>query len=107
MALANLAPDLARRDEPEDPVEALTDFPDGLTTAEVAAIMTPRNAPIDRVATEGCTDRSRGRGTRQPPRARRRRALARHVLGHLSGPGGASTVKTPAHTAEILLGIRK
>ncbi|HVW18197.1 MAG TPA: DsbA family protein [Solirubrobacteraceae bacterium] len=51
-ALANLDPTLARRDEPSDPVEALADFPDGLTTAEVTALMTPRNSAPDRTAAE-------------------------------------------------------
>lgn len=51
-AIANLDPTLARRGAPQDPVEALADFPDGLTTAEVAAIMTPRNAPQDSTAAE-------------------------------------------------------
>jgi 2-hydroxychromene-2-carboxylate isomerase len=37
--LANLAPELERRPAPEDPAEALAEFPDGLTTAELAAVM--------------------------------------------------------------------
>ena len=39
--LANIDPDLPRRDAPEDASEALDAFPDGLTTAEVASVMTP------------------------------------------------------------------
>jgi protein-disulfide isomerase-like protein with CxxC motif len=39
VAVANLAPDLPRRAAPEDPVEALAAFQDGLTTAELEAIM--------------------------------------------------------------------
>jgi 2-hydroxychromene-2-carboxylate isomerase len=40
-ALANLAPALERRGAPADPAEALSAFPHGLTTAEVAAVMRP------------------------------------------------------------------
>jgi protein-disulfide isomerase-like protein with CxxC motif len=36
--LANLAPDLERRDAPQDVAEVLAAFPDGLTTAEVAEV---------------------------------------------------------------------
>lgn len=36
--LANLAPELERREAPDDVVEVLESFPDGLTTAEVAEI---------------------------------------------------------------------
>lgn len=38
--LANVDPDLPRRDPPEDVAEVLAAFPDGLTTAEIGAIMT-------------------------------------------------------------------
>jgi protein-disulfide isomerase-like protein with CxxC motif len=38
-ALANLDPTLTRRPAPEDPVEALSAFPEGLTTAELASVM--------------------------------------------------------------------
>jgi protein-disulfide isomerase-like protein with CxxC motif len=40
-ALANLDSSLERRPPPEDPVEAISAFPLGLTTAEVAAVMRP------------------------------------------------------------------
>jgi protein-disulfide isomerase-like protein with CxxC motif len=40
-ALANLDPTLKRRPAPEDPVEALSAFPEGLTTAELASVMRP------------------------------------------------------------------
>lgn len=39
--LANLDPQLERRDPPDDVAEAVAAFPEGLTTAEVAAVMTP------------------------------------------------------------------
>ena len=38
-ALANLDPSLARRPAPADVVEALAEFPEGLTTAELASVM--------------------------------------------------------------------
>jgi 2-hydroxychromene-2-carboxylate isomerase len=40
-ALANLDSSLERRAAPTDPLEALAEFPHGLTTAEVASIMRP------------------------------------------------------------------
>lgn len=40
-ALANLDSELERRPPPAEPVEALAEFPLGLTTAEVAAVMRP------------------------------------------------------------------
>jgi hypothetical protein len=50
--VANLDPTLTRRPAPEDPVEAVEAFPDGLVTAEVAAIMTSGNDAIDIEAAE-------------------------------------------------------
>jgi predicted DsbA family dithiol-disulfide isomerase len=40
-ALANLDPTLTRRPAPADVVEALAEFPEGLTTAELASVMRP------------------------------------------------------------------
>ena len=40
-ALANLDLSLERRAAPSDPLEALAEFPHGLTTAEVASVMRP------------------------------------------------------------------
>jgi 2-hydroxychromene-2-carboxylate isomerase len=40
-ALANLAVGLERRPAPGDALEALSEFPDGLTTAELASVMRP------------------------------------------------------------------
>ena len=52
VAIANLDRSLERR-EPADDVDAvLAAFPDGLTTAEVAAVMAPHLAPPDRDAAE-------------------------------------------------------
>src|SRR4051794_6911406 len=50
--VANLDPTLDRRPAAEDPVEAVDAFPDGLVTAEVAAIMTSGNDAPDIEAAE-------------------------------------------------------
>jgi len=50
--IANLDPGLDRRLPPEEPLEALVGFPAGLTTQEVAAIMTHNNEEPDRLAAE-------------------------------------------------------
>jgi protein-disulfide isomerase-like protein with CxxC motif len=50
--IANLDPGLDRRAPPEEPLEALAAFPAGLTTQEVAAIMTHNNEEPDRLAAE-------------------------------------------------------
>jgi len=50
--VANLDATLRRREPPEDPLEALREFPAGLTTAEVAAIMARNNEQPDRSAAE-------------------------------------------------------
>jgi len=47
VAIANLDPSVERRDPPESPAEALTAFPSGLTTAEVAEVMRPSGMPGD------------------------------------------------------------
>jgi len=52
VCVANLDPALERRPPAEDPAELLTAFPDGLTTAEVAAVMARGNAMPDRDAAE-------------------------------------------------------
>jgi hypothetical protein len=50
--IANLDTDLERRGTAEDAAEILPEFPDGLTTAEVALIMTPNNGSPDLGAAE-------------------------------------------------------
>jgi 2-hydroxychromene-2-carboxylate isomerase len=52
VCIANLDPTLHRRPAPEDPLEAVEAFPDGLVTAEVAAIMTAGNDAPDPERTE-------------------------------------------------------
>jgi 2-hydroxychromene-2-carboxylate isomerase len=52
VCVANLDPALQRREPVDDPAELLAAFPDGLTTAEVAAVMARGNAIPDRDAAE-------------------------------------------------------
>jgi 2-hydroxychromene-2-carboxylate isomerase len=52
VCLANLDTSLVRRGPAATPTEALAAFPYGLTTQEVAAVMTPDLAPRDRAAAE-------------------------------------------------------
>jgi hypothetical protein len=50
--IANLDPGLTRLPPPETPAPLLEHFGDGLTTQEVAALMTRSNDPVDRRAAE-------------------------------------------------------
>jgi protein-disulfide isomerase-like protein with CxxC motif len=50
--VSNLDPQIERRATPTDAGEVLAAFPEGLTTQEVAAIMTAGNDDVDRVAAE-------------------------------------------------------
>jgi 2-hydroxychromene-2-carboxylate isomerase len=52
VAIANLDRSLERRPPAEDAAEVLAAFPDGLTTAEVAAVMAPHLRPPDLEAAE-------------------------------------------------------
>jgi protein-disulfide isomerase-like protein with CxxC motif len=52
VCLANLDVTLERRGPAGSPAEALEAFPEGLTTQEVAAVMTPDLAPVDRDGAE-------------------------------------------------------
>ena len=52
MIVANLDPTLRRRAPAEDVAEVLAAFPDGVTTAEVAAVMAPGNTAPDLGAAE-------------------------------------------------------
>ncbi len=52
LAIANLNPQLRRCDPAEAPLEALALYPTGLSTQEVAAIMTEGNDEVDRQAAE-------------------------------------------------------
>ncbi len=61
--VANLDPSLRREGPAEDPLAALRAFPHGLVTQEVAAIMAPNNAPVDRAAAERALIALVGEGT--------------------------------------------
>jgi hypothetical protein len=52
VAIANLDRSLERRPPAEDAADVIAAFPDGLTTAEVAAVMAPGNTPPDFDAAE-------------------------------------------------------
>ena len=52
VAIANLDRTLERRPRAEDAADVLEAFPDGLTTAEVAAVMAPHLQPPDRDSAE-------------------------------------------------------
>ncbi|MBJ7455283.1 MAG: hypothetical protein JHC74_04410 [Thermoleophilia bacterium] len=64
--VANLAPGLPRRPAPDDPAPLLERFPEGLVTAEVAALLAQGNDAPDRGAAEAVLLRmvSEGRATR-------------------------------------------
>ena len=78
MLLANLAPELERRPAPEDPAQALAAYSDGLTTAELLAVMECDEAEkllIERVA-DGAIERE---------------SLGDGALWHLARPTGRFT----------------
>jgi hypothetical protein len=50
--IANLDPSLERRGAPEDPAELLAEYPAGLTTQEIAALLAEGNDAPDRTAAE-------------------------------------------------------
>jgi 2-hydroxychromene-2-carboxylate isomerase len=50
--IANLDPSLERRGAPEDPAELLAEYPDGLTTQEIAALLARGNDAPDRAGAE-------------------------------------------------------
>lgn len=52
VCVANLDRAITRRPPPEDVVAPLAEFPDGLTTQEVAAVLTARNDLVDRPGAE-------------------------------------------------------
>jgi predicted DsbA family dithiol-disulfide isomerase len=66
--IANLDPNLARREPPETPEPLLERFEDGLTTQEVALLMTHSNDAPDRQAAETALLElvADGRATREP-----------------------------------------
>ncbi len=66
--VANLIPEGERRDVPEDPLELLERFPGGLTTQEVAQLLTRGNDATDRIGAEAAMLRlvAAGSATRTP-----------------------------------------
>jgi len=66
--VANLIPDGERRDVPDDPLELLSVFSGGLTTQEVAQLLTRGNDAPDRVEAESAMIRlvAEGRAARTP-----------------------------------------
>ena len=68
VCIANLDRTLARRPAAEDAAEVLREFPEGLTTAEVAAVMAPGNTPPDPEAAEDAliAVAASGAATRRP-----------------------------------------
>jgi 2-hydroxychromene-2-carboxylate isomerase len=72
--IANLDPTLEREDPPAEAIEALRRFPDGLVTAEVAAILAQNNQLPDRDSAERALIELVGSG------AARREALADDAL---------------------------
>jgi 2-hydroxychromene-2-carboxylate isomerase len=50
--IANLDPALERRGAPDDPAELLAEYPEGLTTQEIAALLAESNDAPDRTAAE-------------------------------------------------------
>lgn len=83
--LANIAPDLERRRAAGDPIEAVRAFPDGITTAEVASVMTEgagepdlsaaEDALIEAVASQGLRRIGLGDGALWLPERRARLRL--------------------------------
>jgi 2-hydroxychromene-2-carboxylate isomerase len=76
--VANLDPTLQRKAPPEQEIDVLRAFPDGLVTQEVAAIMAQNNAPVDRDASERALIQLLGDG------AVRREPLADDALWRLA-----------------------
>jgi predicted DsbA family dithiol-disulfide isomerase len=76
--IANLDPTLARQDPPEDALAALRSFPEGLVTAEVAAILAQNNQLPDRDGAERALIELLGAG------AVKREALADDALWQLA-----------------------
>ena len=68
VCLANLAPELERRPQPETAADVLTAFPDGLTSREVAAVMAERLGRVDHRAAEASLTEAvaEGKARRRP-----------------------------------------
>ena len=88
--VANLDPTLERRPAPEDPLEAIEAFPDGLVTAEVAAVMAAGNDAPNAEAAEAALIEHVAEGR-----------IRRTGLGDgaLWQPAGAAVMAVPAAAA--------
>ena len=75
MLIANLDTSLTRRAPAEDAAEVLPEFPDGLTTAEVAQIMAEDKYASDLDAAEDALIAAHGRRPGEAPAVRTRRAV--------------------------------
>ena len=66
--VANLVPERSRRGVPDDPLELLAAFPGGLTTQELAQLLTRGNDAVNRVEAEATMLRlvAEGAATRTP-----------------------------------------
>lgn len=84
VCVANLDPQLERRAPAEDPAEVLRAFPEGLTTAEVSAVMAPGNTPPDLDAAEDALIATAATG------AARRRAFGHDALWTTTRPTAAA-----------------
>ncbi len=93
VVIANLEPTLRRRDPPETPEPLLEHFPLGLTTQEVAALLTPNNGAPDRAAAERALLELAGAG-----------AVSRIPLGH-DALWRPADVLTPAAYAGASLSV--
>jgi 2-hydroxychromene-2-carboxylate isomerase len=94
--IANLDPTLERAAPPEQPLEALRAFPDGLVTQELAAIMAQNNQQPDREAVERALIEALGDG------AVVREALADDALWRLTPV--AARASTPSAEAALAHG---
>ena len=92
VCVANLAPGLPRRPPPE-PVELLAEYPDGLTTVEVAQVCRGRNDPARHRRHQGGA-REPGRVGRDPPQ-RDRRCLEPLAARCLTGSSWCGTAPRP------------
>ena len=84
--IANLDPTLDRRPPAEDPLDALRAFPGGLVTAEVAAIMTHNNMPVDIAGGRAGADRTASGTARSgaPPSATARSGTPPEPRGEIA-----------------------
>ena len=98
VVIANLDPTLTRRPAPEDPADLLSHFEMGLTTQEVAALLTGGNDAVDRPAAERALLElvADGRATREP--------LGGDALWRAAAPGANGSGATDRQSIASLSG---